>query len=199
MTILVGITGGMGCGKSFCTRVIRTLGYPVYDVDAAAFRLQQRRDVALEIIQYFPDVVALGTIATISRNKLRDAVIGNHDALDTLTRIMDRYLLDDFMRWSHHQVRHKNHILFVDAPLLFEQGWNRYCTKVITVDAPEFIQHQRIMKRKGMTNEIRTFLTSRQCSRWYKRTHSDYIIPSGVHKGITVRKLKSALNQIRRM
>ena len=175
--ILLGLTGSIGMGKSTVAKMLRRLGVPVFDADAAVHRLQGPGGALLARIEVaFPGTTGP---AGVDRIALGRAVFGDTAALRRLERIVHpavRAMREVFLR------RHRAHRLVVDdVPLLFEAGRHRRWRgdATIVVSAPAWMQRRRVLARPGMTAAKFAQILARQVPDREKRRRADFVIATG--------------------
>lgn len=188
---IVGLTGSIAMGKSTAAAMIRDLGIPVFDSDAASRALTARGGAAVAAVgARFPGVVINGAV---DRQALGRIVFGQPlelAALEAIIHPLVRASRGRFMRAAaHRRVR----MVVVDVPLLFETGGEAACDAVLVVSAPAFLQRQRALARPGMTGEKLAGVLKHQLPDPDKRRRADAVIPSGLGRAFTLRRLKKAL------
>ncbi len=142
---VIGLTGGVGCGKSAVGEILQRNGVPVLDTDAVAFDLLQPGSSVLEqVIATFGETYRNGL--TVDRKKLGSLVFSNRDALAKLNAIMHPVIFREMHRWIEQTLLTNDHVV-VMIPLLFETGAERWCGKVLTVAADALLVQQRLAKR----------------------------------------------------
>ena len=146
---IIGITGSIGCGKTTLAGLVKKLGYSVYDVDGWVRRLYYKKDFIAVIEKNFPQVVKDGKV---DKRALRNIVFTHNDQLKKLEA-----LIHPFLKQTLKQLVRKNHyyndLYFIDAALLYEMGWNKYCDCVIVADVDYEIQKQRVINRDHISAE----------------------------------------------
>lgn len=187
MSYLLGLTGGIGMGKSTASDMFRALGHPVWDADAAVHRLYAAGGAAVApVAKAFPDALVDGAI---DRSVLRDILAQDSTALTRLETIVHPLVGEDRANFI---VRHSDAPLIVlDIPLLFETRAQNAMDGVAVVSAPPEIQRQRVMARPGMTDQTFGLILSRQMPDSDKRARADWIIPS-----LTLEGARSAIMDI---
>lgn len=170
--IKVGITGGIGSGKTIVCFVFQRLGVPVYDADSRAkYLLTSNKLISDSIKDRFGN--DLYTNETLDRKKLADIVFNNPDALKDLNSIIHPAVKKDFEQWMK---TIKAPYVIKEAAILFESGANKHLDKIITVTAPESLRIQRTMQRdNALEIEIKKRM-SFQSSDEYKIQNSDFVI-----------------------
>ena len=146
---IVGITGAIGCGKTTLANKIKKLGYEVFDADKEVGKIYQNEDFLNQLKGAFPRVFNNNCF---DKKLLRKIVFSNQKELLKLEEIIEPFLQSLFMA-EIKKAEQKKGILFIDAVLLFEKGWNRYCEKVICVTVDHEIQKQRVMCRDHISEE----------------------------------------------
>jgi len=192
MSIVLGLTGSIGMGKSTAAAMFRAEGVPVFDADAAVHRLQGpggRLVGAIEAL--FP-----GTTGPkgVDRAALGRIVLGDPVALGRLERLIHpeiARLQKAFLR------RHRAHRLVVlDIPLLFEKGGWRRVDAVAVVSAPAWMQRRRVLARPNMTAGRLAHILALQTPDAEKRRRADFVIGTNRNLAAThaeVRRLVACL------
>ena len=141
--MILAITGGIGSGKSVVSRILATMGIPVYDTDLEARRIMSSPEVSEQLQSEFGD-------AAFNRKELASIVFNNSEKLLKLNAIVHPAVRLDFKRWCHSlQVP----IIAFETALLSESGMDHDCDAVILVDAPEEVRIERVIKRNGIGRE----------------------------------------------
>lgn len=146
----LGLTGGIGSGKTLVCKIFEKLGIPVYYADQAA-RLLMNEDAGLksQIIQRFGNQAYAGK--ELNRPFLADLVFGDDDRLSALNRLVHPVVREDFLKWAKRQ----KGVPYVieEAAILFESGASREMDMSALVYAPEELRIARVMKRDGVGRE----------------------------------------------
>lgn len=155
---LTAITGGIGSGKSVVSRILRVLGYPVYDCDSRAKALMDADEL---IKQQIIDAIDRETIAadgTIDRRRLASIVFADAEKLAALNAIVHSAVKLDICRWIEKCGRPHS---FVETAILFQSGLNETVSDEWRVAAPDEIRICRVMKRNSL---LRTEVEARMAS-----------------------------------
>lgn len=191
---ILGLTGSIGMGKSTVAMMLRELGVPVFDADAAVHQLQGPGGVLVPAIEAaFP-----GTTGPegVDRQALGAQVFGNPDALARLealvhpavARLRELFLLE-----------HAGEPLLVfDIPLLFEKGHGAGLDAIAVVSAPAEQQRARVLARPGMTEAKFAQILALQVADADKRARADHVIDTGVCLDVTrnaVAKIVAAIRE----
>ena len=148
--MIIGITGGIGSGKSTIAKQLREMGYAVYDTDSEAKRLRvEDAGVREEIEQLFgKEVYKDGVYQTAL---VAQRVFADQSLLAQLNAIVHPAVKADILRW----VENINHptLCFVECAILYQAGFDTLCDKVVVVTAPEEVRLQRAVTRDHSTIE----------------------------------------------
>ena len=192
--IILGLTGSVGMGKSTAAAMLRRLGVPVHDADRVVHRLLGPRGGAVAAVtRQFPEARSGDRI---DRNVLGRRVFQDKAALKRLEAILHPLVRAAEERFLRAARRRREPVVVLDIPLLFETGSERRCDAVILVSAPAALQRARVMKRKGMTAERLGAILAQQMPDREKRRRADFVVPTGLGKAATRRRLEAILRQL---
>ncbi len=192
---ILGLTGGIGMGKSTAAGTFRRLGVPVFDADAAVHALQARGGRAVAPIRAaFPGTIRDGAV---DREALRRAVLGDPPALKRLEGIVHPLVRAEERRFLARCRRRGARLAVLDVPLLFETGGEQRCDAVVVVSAPAAVQRARVLARGGMTPERLSAILSRQMPDSEKRRRADFVIRTGLSRGHARRAIRRLLQRFR--
>ncbi|MDE6452146.1 MAG: dephospho-CoA kinase [Odoribacter sp.] len=145
---IIGLTGGIGAGKSTVARILRHMGYPVYIADKEAARLMNTHPEIRQELQKRFGTTAYTSQGTIDKQSLARLVFNDTGALEDLNRIVHPRVMQHFRQWSQEQ----NHTLvFFESAILFEAGLDTFFNGVICVTAPESLRISRVVARDRTT------------------------------------------------
>lgn len=149
MTKIIGLTGGIGSGKTTIANHFKAAGIPVYIADDEARKIMQ----ADEIIEEIKNTFGIGIFENgiLNRQKLAQIVFGDAEKLKLLNAIIHPAVKKHFHDWI---LDHKNSpYIIYEAAILFESGSYKDCDKIITVIAPMESRIQRVIQRDNTTRE----------------------------------------------
>ena len=171
-SIVVGLTGNMGSGKSTAVKMIREMVIPVFDSDQAVHILMRdNREMKALFVRKIPESVVNDEIdRTVISALIKEQKLNVRQLEQMIYPFLERELQSFFVRHNREPV------VVLDVPLLFEAGWDKFCDKIIVVSAPAEVLKQRVFERSGMTEEKYQALTARQISDEKKRKKADYVI-----------------------
>jgi dephospho-CoA kinase len=143
----VGLTGGIGSGKSLAARIFSILGVPVYNADAEAKRLMsQDPGLLMQLRQAFGTEV-IGEQGP-DRRALAKIIFNDARAMELVNSLVHPVVASDFQGWLESQAYP---YIIKEAAIIFETGLHRHLDTVILVTAPEQVRLQRVMVRDGET------------------------------------------------
>lgn len=144
--IIVGITGGMGAGKSLAAKIFILLGYPVFNSDQQAKLCYEMPDIKEKIQSILgKDSYRNGTL---NREYVGKIIFSQPELRQKVENIIHPCVEK---KWDDFIDRTNKKILFIESALLFESGLQRKCTHVILVTAPSTLREERILKRDGLS------------------------------------------------
>ena len=149
--LIVGLTGGIGSGKSTVSGMLRSLGHPVYDADAAAKALYRTNPALREGIRArFGDGV-FHADGMLNRQAMAAIAFGDAAALAALNALVHPAVGRDFEAWKSSFMRSQVPVVFREAAILFESGSHEGCDLVWMVSAPIALRMERVRQRDGIS------------------------------------------------
>ena len=190
--IVLGLTGSIGMGKSTASAMLRRLGAPLFDADAEVHRLLGPGGPAVAKVEAgFPGVRKPD--GGIERPALGRRVFGQPDALKRLEAILHPMVRTAERHFLARCRAHREPVAVLDIPLLYETGRGKLCDAVIVVSAPAWLQRQRVMRRRGMTDSRFAAILASQLPDAEKRRRADFVVVTGLGKRETLRRLQTIL------
>jgi dephospho-CoA kinase len=192
---VIGLTGGIGMGKSTAADAFRRAGIPVFDADAEVHRLQAQGGAAVRAIAaHFPGVVRNGAV---DRAALREVAVQDPAAMARLEAI-----LHPLVRRAEHAFvgRHRRvgrRAVVLDIPLLFETCGDRRVDEVVVVSAPPAVQAARVRRRRRMSPEQIAAIIARQMPDAEKRRRADLVVRTGLSRAHALRTLRRYMAGLR--
>lgn len=144
---IAAITGSIGCGKTTLSKIVRRLGYVVYDIDGWVRRLYYQKDFIKVIAAHFPEVMEG---EKVNKRKLRNLVFGDNARLKVLESLIHPFLKQTLMNVRRRNARRAD-LFFMDVALLFEMGWDKYCDYIVVADVDYETQKMRVMRRDNIS------------------------------------------------
>ncbi len=172
--MIVGITGGIGSGKTTVCSIFRQLGVPVYEADVEARKLY---DLEPEIPDRIKKEIAEETFdkkGKLDKRKLSELVFQDEVLLKKLNKIVHPHVIRHFAEWKK-QYSGAAYLL-KETAILFESGANQDCDRVINISAPVELRIRRVIQRDKRTREDVEQIMLRQWSDEEKIKRSDFVV-----------------------
>ncbi|HDP76251.1 MAG TPA: dephospho-CoA kinase [Bacteroidales bacterium] len=173
MSLRIGVTGGIGSGKSFVCRVIEVLGYPVFYSDYIAHTITDTDpQVKGQVMELFGSNIY--TYGKLNRKEVAEMVFADNELLIKLNSIIHPAVARSFEQWC--MQNSNSELVFKEAAILFETGIYHELHKTILVTAPEELRIKRVMERDGVSElEVRARM-AKQMPEEEKKRLADFII-----------------------
>lgn len=186
----VGITGGIGSGKSTIANIFSSLGIPLYDADRAAKRLVlSDLEMRQNIITHFG--VESYVQGQYNKKYISDIVFNNKEKLDLLNSIIHPATIADANRWFSRQ---DAPYALKEAALIFESDSGRFLDYVIGVYAPEDIRIKRTIEREGISETQVKARMSKQMNEEEKMKLCDFVIDNSGSESVITQVLELHVN-----
>ena len=178
--MIIGLTGGIGTGKSTVSRKLRERGYPVIDLDVISREVIEYPEVINELVRNFGIEILesqnnISGKKSISRNKLRQTVFKEEKKVSVLNSIMHPPIVEE-MRRQIEELRKSYKTVFVEVQLLFEAKLEKEFDIIVLVYADKKTQLERVLKRDGRSEGEVQQIINAQMDMTEKRRLSNYII-----------------------
>jgi dephospho-CoA kinase len=172
----IGLTGGIGTGKTYLSTHFRDMGIPVYYADDEAKKLYRQPAFLADMRKEFQEESLWLPDGNLNMQQLSQS-FENEDFLQRLSRFVHPYVMRDFERWAEEQ--HTQSVM-MESAILFEYGLDRYFDKIIVADASEALRIKRIQMRNPQLteDEIRQRM-SRQMPQEEKCKRADLVVCTG--------------------
>lgn len=176
-SIILGITGGIACGKTETGRILSSEGFKVLDSDFLAHELMGKgRPVYGKVVAYFGDSILAGD-GEIDRAMLGEKIFSDPQAREALNKLVHPAVISAAKEWVE-ECREAKEDAVVLVPLLFETGWTEGWDAVICVTAPEEQVFHRLEKR-GIPQDEAGKRIAAQMPQPEKAARADFIIENG--------------------
>tara|TARA_B100000900_G_scaffold334600_1_gene295951 strand:- start:11966 stop:12565 length:600 start_codon:yes stop_codon:yes gene_type:complete len=169
---VIGLTGGIGSGKTFVSNIFIKLGIPVFNADQEAKNIMHKSlDLKKKIENAFGHEVYQNH--QIQKKVLSKLVFNNKNKLELLNSLVHPYVLDQFNEWC---LNNKSSIVIKESAILFESNTYKGCDKIICVNASEKNRISRVIKRDNVKkNHVQSIMNS-QMNQAQKIKKSDFIV-----------------------
>lgn len=182
----IGLTGGIGSGKSTVAKIFETLGIPVYYADAEAKRLMNSSETLKKVIrQNFGEATYEND--QLNRKYLAGIVFNNPEKLELLNALIHPVTINDAEQWMQQQSAPYS---IKEAALLFESGAAENLDLIVGVYAPQALRIKRVMKRDGLTADEIMKRINRQVNEEMKMKLCDFVITNNEQELLIPQVLK---------
>ena len=174
----IGLTGGIGSGKSTVGQMLASRGAAVIDADAIARSVTQPHGLAMPAIEKTFGQEFVGADGALDRERMRAHVFANAQAKQALEAIIHPLVAQETQRVALAATQSGHHTLVFDVPLLVEAGarWRAQVDRVLVVDCSVETQIQRVMARNGFDRKVVENIISNQASRSQRLAAADWVI-----------------------
>lgn len=153
---IIGLTGGIGSGKSTVAKFIEDMGFPVYYSDIRAKEIVNDNEILKSKIVELLGSEAYNENGNYNRKYVASLVFGNDELLQKLNQTIHPAVREDFENWVSRQ---SSEFVFKETALLFELGLDKECHQSILVTAEDNLRIKRVMDRDGKTyREVETIM-----------------------------------------
>ena len=169
--IKVGLTGGIGSGKTLVSTIFESLGFPVFNADNASKKILLRKSVKKKIISYFGSSIL--SKEKIDNRKLASFVFDNLESLVFLQSILHPLVKESYLRWLGGQ---NSNVTIKEAAILFESGSYKDCDIIITISSYKELRVSRVMERDDVSENDVLDRMKNQYEDSKREKKSDFII-----------------------
>ena len=174
----IGLTGGIGSGKSTVGQMLQARGAAVIDADAIARQVTAAHGAAMPAIAQTFGHEFITADGALDRERMRAHVFSQPQAKQALEAIIHPLVAQETQRQAQEALAKGHNTLVFDVPLLVESGarWRTQVDRVLVVDCSEATQIQRVMARNGLSRETVQSIIAAQASRAQKLAAADWVI-----------------------
>jgi dephospho-CoA kinase len=188
----IGITGGMGSGKSFVCSIIENLGYPMFNSDKEAKWLMENNASLIAEIKKIVGNNAY-TNNKINKEEIRKYIFDSAEKRKKLNEIVHPAVTQHFENWA--QQFTSNTLIFNESALLIETGSFKRFDKIILITAPEELKIKRLTQRENITKEEIILRMKSQLSDEEKKNYADHLIENN-EKELLLPQIIRVLDQL---
>ena len=191
----IGLTGGIGSGKSTVSQLLQARGAAVIDADAIARSVTAPHGTAMSAIAHTFGAAFVTAEGALNREQMRAHVFSHPKAKQALEAIIHPLVAQETQRQAQAAIASGHHTLVFDVPLLVEAGarWRAQVDRVLVIDCLEETQIQRVMARNGLSREAVQAVIAVQASRTQKLAAADWVIDN---EGITLEALRECVEYL---
>lgn len=146
----IGITGGIGSGKTYVCKIISSLGYPIYDCDTRAKELMSSNKALNSSIKQLIGTDSYNNDGSINKEVIAGFLFANKANADKMNQLVHPAVKNDFLQWASEQ---QSEIVFMESAILFESKFNDVVDYTVAIYAPAEIRLRRAIQRDNTTKE----------------------------------------------
>lgn len=191
--MILGLTGGIACGKTTISNIFKKIGIKVIDADKVAREVIELPEIVNQIKKNYGDEVFIN--GKLDRKKLREIIFNDKEKIMKLNSIIHPKVIDIFKE-EYNKNKFSDEIIVFDIPLLFEVGLEKYCNKTIVVYVNEEIQIKRVMERDNSSRELAKKIIDAQMDLFKKVKMADYAIENNSTISELEKKVKNIIESI---
>ncbi|WP_417601431.1 dephospho-CoA kinase [Owenweeksia hongkongensis] len=191
--MIVGLTGGIGSGKSTVAKIFEFLGVPVYEADAFSKTIiDTDKELQAELVSLLgTEIIEEGKIV---RPKMAELIFGDKNLLQKANDLIHPAVARHFQNWYENQ---SYPYVIKEAAILFESGSYKSCDKILVVAAPKEMRINRVMTRSSMTREEVEARMNNQWPQEQKLEKADYIVTNDLTESVIKQVINIHENIIR--
>lgn len=179
--IIIGVTGGIGSGKSYICRIISTLGFPVYNCDAEAKKLMNTNKYIINSLKQLIGENSYDSEGNLNKPIIAQFLFANEENAHKINSVVHPVVKEDFRSWASAQ---NADLIFMESAILFESGFNDVVDNVITITAPPETRIERTIRRDNTTREQVITRMNQQMQDEERVRLSDYIISNNTNDNV---------------
>jgi dephospho-CoA kinase len=173
-TIILGLTGSIGMGKTTTAKMFAKYGIPVWEADTSVHKLYSKEGEAVELFkEKLPSSIVNNEV---SRAELKKLINDDERNLKTIETLVHPLVSNDRKRFVKAAEKKKIPLIVLDIPLLFEKGHEKSVDYIAVVSVTKETQRKRVLKRNTMTPEMVEKILGIQMSDAEKRHKADFVI-----------------------
>ena len=173
-TIILGLTGSIGMGKTTTAKMFAKYGIPVWEADTSVHKLYSKEGEAVELFkEKFPSSIVNNEV---NRAELKKLINDDERNLKTIETLIHPLVSNDRKRFVKAAEKKNIPLIVLDIPLLFEKGHEKSVDYIIVVSVTKETQRKRVLKRNTMTSEMVEKILKIQTSDAEKRQKADFVI-----------------------
>lgn len=173
-TIILGLTGSIGMGKTTTAKMFAKYGIPVWEADTSVHKLYSKEGEAVELFkEKFPSSIVNNEV---NRAELKKLINDDERNLKTIETLIHPLVSNDRKRFVKAAEKKNIPLIVLDIPLLFEKGHEKSVDYIVVVSVTKETQRKRVLKRNTMTSEMVEKILKIQMSDAEKRQKADFVI-----------------------
>ncbi len=193
--MIIGITGGIGSGKSVVCDIFRMHNVPIFDADNEAKALNDSSPIIREKLtaHFGSDIYNEGKL---DKKKFASLIFNNEDNLKIANSIIHPEVATHMLEWCKKRENHP--LVIIDAAILIEAGFDKYVDKIITIYSPTELRTERVVKRDNTSRDQVESRMKRQIPEEEKIKAADWVIIND-EKDSLIKQVSTILDEVQSM
>lgn len=173
-TLSIGLTGGIGCGKTLIAKVFSHFNVPIFNADNEAKLLYQDDEIKEQLKTMFSEDIFIGDV--LNTKKLSQIVFSNKEKLQQLSDFIHPLVQKRYQSFLNKNTVLNVPYVIMESAIIFESKWEKYFDKLICINTPQNLVIQRAMQRDNASKQEIMQRINNQLSVEYKISNSNYVI-----------------------
>lgn len=173
-TLSIGLTGGIGCGKTLIAKVFSHLNVPIFNADNEAKLLYQDDEIKEQLKTMFSEDIFIADV--LNTKKLSQIVFSNKEKLQQLSDFIHPLVQKRYQSFLNKNTVLNVPYVIMESAIIFESKWEKYFDKLICINTPQNLVIQRAMQRDNASKQEIMQRINNQLSVEYKISNSNYVI-----------------------
>lgn len=196
MSLVIGLTGSIGTGKSTVSKMLRDRKIPVIDADEIAKKVVEPGQAALEDIKTHFGSSVVTPDGTLNRQTLGKIIFEDEAERKALNKILHPVIKHEMLKIKDDFVEKNERLIILDIPLLFETEFATLVDKIVVVYTTPKRQLNRLMEREALTEQQAKLMMNTQLPIEKKKEWADYVVDNNGTKEETEKQIETLLNQL---
>jgi dephospho-CoA kinase len=182
----IGITGGIGAGKTFVSKRLEAMGFPIFDSDKVAKQLMNNNpEIRIKLTEWIGEECYNEN--GLNRAFVAQKMFNNAELKQQIEQLVHPKVAQAFDKWAEEQ---ESNLVFIESAILYESGFDQYVDKVLMVDADTETRIKRTMQRDICSREQAEQRVNAQMDQVEKRKRADFVIENNPYSDVNAQLFK---------
>jgi dephospho-CoA kinase len=182
----IGITGGIGAGKTFVSKRLEAMGFPIFDSDKVAKQLMNTNpEIRIKLTEWIGEECYNEN--GLNRAFVAQKMFNNAELKQQIEQLVHPKVAQAFDKWAEEQ---ESNLVFIESAILYESGFDQYVDKVLMVDADTETRIKRTMQRDICSREQAEQRVNAQMDQAEKRKRADFVLENNPYSDVNAQLFK---------
>jgi dephospho-CoA kinase len=182
----IGITGGIGAGKTFVSKRLEAMGFPIFDSDKVAKQLMNNNpEIRIKLTEWIGEECYNEN--GLNRAFVAQKMFNNAELKQQIEQLVHPKVAQAFDKWAEEQ---ESNLVFIESAILYESGFDQYVDKVLMVDADTETRIKRTMQRDICSREQAEQRVNAQMDQAEKRKRADFVLENNPYSDVNAQLFK---------